>query len=104
MQWIHRFAVLADFKVQDRIACISFANFSDYLALADPLAFGDKYIPIMRIGAEIIVVMLNDDQVTKADQTISTVDHFTRSGCVDIITGVPRYIDAFGFTVLVVKF
>ncbi len=61
--WIHRVAILAYLEMQLRFVGSGIAQFGDYLSSFHTLPFLNENFPIVCVGAQIMFVMVHDNQI-----------------------------------------
>ena len=100
MRWqefggVHRFAQLSDFKVQIHLIRVGAAHFSDLLTFFDRLIFLDEQGLVVSVGAQVGVVVLEDDQVAVATKAIAGIDHLTVCGRLHSVSRLAPDVQAF---------
>src|SRR5260363_240027 len=82
-KWIHRLALFAHFKMQHDAIGITIAHFRNFLALRNGLVFSCKQLAVMRVCSYKSGIVLPDDEMTVATQSVACIDHPTGPGRLD---------------------
>ena len=86
-QWIDGATVAADLEVQDMCPVGCLPNLGEILPTLDPVALSDQETPIETICAEIVFIMLDNNKVTVALESTSTVNNRPSSCGLDHLAG-----------------
>ncbi len=71
----------SDLEVKLRVITVTLAHFRDGLTGADTGAFGDFAAAVVPVGAQPGVIMLDNNQLTVAYETVAAVYDFAGGGC-----------------------
>ena len=71
----------AYFEVQKRLISVISTHFGNLPARLDLLPFGHQALAIMSISAQQPITVLDDDEFTVSNQSITAIDNFSGCGC-----------------------
>jgi hypothetical protein len=92
---VNRVAVLANLEMQHRFVCTRTAQFRDYLSGFYLLSFLHQNLPIVGVCAQVVLVMIYDNQVSVTQQPITGIHHTSTRRRLHSITGISGNINTF---------
>ena len=95
IQWIHWFAVLAQFKMQFVTVGVGIAQVGNGLTAFYSVIFFHQQALVVTIGGEEGGVVLHNNQIAIATQIAATVNHFAIGRCHNWLACVTSNINAF---------
>lgn len=92
---VHRVAVLADLEVQLGSLCAAAAQLGNYLTCFYILPFLHQNFTIMSISAQIMLIMIHDNQIAITQQPVASINNISTGSCPNSISGLPGNINTF---------
>lgn len=94
---VDRAAAVTQLEMQRDAIAVAAAHLGDRLPLCDRLAFPHEQRAVVRVGRQVIGVVLQDDQIAVAAQAVARIDDRAGGGRLHRRTGRIRDVDPLGF-------